>query len=120
MKLLKAAQGLQRSLDVIANNGAVKRSIYSLDDVTIKVVPSSRMKTAYNFTDGAVVDPTAKQINMILVHPLSVISPQKYEFVSLDQPSATTGGKYLYYERKYFDVFVIEEKVPGIRINTTE
>ena len=119
-KLLKAAQGLQRSLDVIANNGAVKRSIYSLDDVTIKVVPSSRMKTAYNFTDGAVVDPTAKQINMILVHPLSVISPQKYEFVSLDQPTAATGGKYLYFERKYWDVFAIEKKVPGIKINTEE
>ncbi|MBB6446466.1 capsid protein [Bacillus benzoevorans] len=117
--LLKRAQGIQRQLDVAGSNaGNVKRSIYSLDDVTIKVVPSSRMKTAYNFTDGAVPDVAAKQINMILIHPLTVITPQKYEFVSLDQPSAATGGKYLYYERKYFDLFVIAKKVPGICINT--
>jgi len=118
-KLLKTAQGLQRQLDVASGNaGNVKRSIYSLDDVTIKVVPSSRMKTVYNFTDGAVADVTAKQINMILIHPLTVITPQKYEFVSLDNPSAATGGKYLYFERKYWDLFVIAKKVDGIKINT--
>lgn len=116
-KLLKQAQDIQRKLDVIGNSGAVNRSIYSLDDVMIKVVPSSRMKTVYDFTDGAVVDPSAKQINMILIHPITVITPQKYEFVSLDQPSAATGGKYLYYERKYWDLFVIESKVDGIQMN---
>ena len=116
-KLLKQAQDIQRKLDITGNSGAVSRSIYSLDDVTIKVVPSSRMKTVYDFTDGAVVDPSAKQINMILIHPLTVITPQKYEFVSLDQPSAATGGKYLYYERKYWDLFVIERKIDGIQMN---
>lgn len=116
-KLLKTAQGIQRSIDVAGNNGNVKRSIYSLDDVTITMVPSSRMKTAYDFTDGAVADAAAKQINMILVHPLSVITPHKYDFVSLDQPSATTGGKFLYYERGYWDLFAIEKKVPGILMN---
>lgn len=115
--LLKQAEKIQRSMDVNANKGAVYRSVHSLEDVTIKMVPSSRMKTAYNFTDGAVADLAAKQINMILVHPLSVITPQKYEFVSLDQPSAATGGKFLYYERKYFDIFAIENKVPGIGFN---
>lgn len=116
-KLLKTADKIQRSLDVAGGSGRVNRNIYSLDDVEIKVVPSSRMKTAYNFTDGAVVDPSARQINMILVHPLSVLTPQKYEFVSLDAPSASTGGKYLYFERKYWDVFAIEKKVPGIMFN---
>ncbi|UNP84821.1 capsid protein [Bacillus mycoides] len=116
-KLLKQAKDIQRSLDVGANNGSLKRSIYSLDDVTIKTVPSSRMKTAYNFTNGAVPDAAAKQINMILVHPAAVITPQQYEFVSLDEPSATTGGKFLYYERKYWDVFAIQKKVDGIKFN---
>ncbi|GGE47686.1 phage capsid protein [Pullulanibacillus camelliae] len=116
-KLLKQADKIQRSIEVTGNSGRVNRNIYSLDDVTIKMVPSSRMKTAYNFTNGAVPDDSAQQINMILVHPLSVITPQKYEFVSLDQPSAATGGKYLYYERKYWDLFAIEKKVPGIMFN---
>ncbi|WP_438310811.1 capsid protein [Sporosarcina sp. FA9] len=116
-KVLKTAQGLQRQLDAAGESGNVKRSIYSLDDVTIRMVPSPRMKTAYDFTDGAVVDLAAKQINMILVHPLSVLTPQQYEFVSLDKPSAATGGKYLYFERKYWDIFAIEKKVPGILFN---
>ncbi len=116
-KLLKEAEGLQRQSDVGSNNGTVKRSIYSLDDVTIVTVPSSRMKTAYNFTSGAVPDGAAKTMDMILVHPLAVLAPQQYEFVDLDEPSATTGGKYLYYERKYWDVFLLQKKVDGLQIN---
>ncbi|MGR9635365.1 capsid protein [Bacillus cereus] len=119
-KLLKQAKEIQRSLDIGTNKGNVNRSIYSLEDVQIKVVPSSRMKTAYNFTSGAVPDAAAKQINMILVHPAAVITPQKYEFVDLDEPTAATGGKYLYYERKYWDVFAIQKKVDGIKFNITE
>ncbi|HEK9103323.1 TPA: capsid protein [Bacillus pseudomycoides] len=116
-KLLKEAEGLQRQIDTGANNGTVKRSVYSLDDVTIVTVPSSRMKTAYNFTSGAVPDGSAKTMDMILIHPAAVLSPQQYEFVSLDEPSATTGGKYLYYERKYWDVFLLQKKVDGVKIN---
>jgi len=118
--LLKRAQGLQRQLNVQGSPQAVNRSIYSLDDVEIVVVPSSRMKTAYDFTDGAVPDPTAQQINMILIHPTALVSPQKYEFVSMDEPSAKTGGKHLYYERKYWDVFLFENKVPGVKIHVSE
>lgn len=118
-KLLKQAQDLQRMLSVTQNNGSVNRNVYSLDDVTIVTVPSSRMKTAYNFTDGAVPDATAAQINMILVHPLSIVAPQKYEFVSLDEPKAATGGKYLYYERKYWDVFILEKKADGVKFHIT-
>lgn len=118
-KLLKQAKEIQRKMDVGSNTGDVKRSIYDLDAVMIKIVPSSRMKTAYNFTNGAVPDAAAKQINMILVHPAAVISPQKYEFVSLDEPKASTGGKYLYYERKYWDVFALQKKIDGIKFNIT-
>ncbi|PEE04601.1 capsid protein [Bacillus pseudomycoides] len=119
-KLLKEAEGIQRNLDIKGRSESdVNRGIYSLEDVTIVTVPSSRMKTAYNFTNGAVPDGTAKDINMILVHPLAVVSPQQYEFVSLDQPSATTGGKYLYYERKYWDVFILGAKVDGVKFHTT-
>lgn len=119
-KLLKQAQELQR-MNILSNSqSAINRNIYSLDDVTIKRVPSVRMKTAYNFTDGAVVDETAQQINMILVHPAAVLTPQKYEFVSLDAPTAKTGGKYLYYERKYWDLFLLEKKADGVQIHVTE
>lgn len=114
--LLKNAQEIQRILDVRGTGTGINRTVHSLDDVEIVSVPSSRMKTLYDFTDGAVPDLTAKQIHMILIHPTVLYSPQKYEFVSLDEPTAKTGGKYLYYERKYWDVFLIEQKLQGIKI----
>ncbi|WP_017728502.1 hypothetical protein [Halalkalibacterium ligniniphilum] len=116
-KVLKNAEKIQRTLEVKGEASAINRNVRSLDEVTLETVPSSRMKTLYNFTDGAVPDPAARQINMILIHPIAVITPQKYEFVSLDEPSATTGGKHLYYERKYWDAFLIEQKVKGVKFN---
>jgi hypothetical protein len=115
--MLKNAQNIQRTLEVSGGANGINRTVRSLDEVTIVVVPSSRMKSLYNFTDGAVVDVAAKTINMILIHPSVLFAPQKYEFVSLDEPTATTGGKYLYYERKYWDIFVISQKKDGIKIN---
>lgn len=114
--LLKNADAVGRSLNVSAGN-KIDRSVYGLDDVELVRVPSARMKTFYDFTRGATEGAGAVQINMILIHPDAIISPQKYEFVSLDAPSARTGGKYLYYERKYWDVFAIERKVPGMAFN---
>lgn len=117
--LLKNAEQVQRSL-IVTKDNAVNRGVYSLDDVTLTRVPSSRMKTVYDFTRGATEGSGAVQINMVLIHPNAIISPQKYEFVDLDSPSAGTGGKYLYYERKYWDVFAIERKVPGMAFNVKE
>lgn len=117
--LLKNAEQVQRNIIVSAGN-AVNRNVYSLDDITLVRVPSARMQTVYDFTRGAVKGSGAEQINMILIHPNAIISPQKYEFVSLDSPSAGTGGKFLYYERKYWDVFAIERKVPGMAFSTGE
>jgi len=116
-KTLKEAEDLVRFMTVQNNNGQVNRAVRSLDEVTIVKVPSSRMKSAYVFDNGAEPDDSAVQINMILIHPLAIISPMKYEFVSLEQPSAHSKGKWLYYERSYWDVFAIENKIPGIAIN---
>lgn len=117
--VLKNADKVQKSIINSAQTGSANRNVRSIDEVTIVTVPSSRMKTAYNFTDGAVADPTARQINMILIHPVAVYTPQKYEFVSIDEPSAKTGGKNLYYERKYWDLFIVEQKAAGIQMAVT-
>jgi hypothetical protein len=117
--MIKNAEQLQRSMEIRGEAGNANRSIRSLDDVKIEIVPSSRMKSAYDFTNGAVAAVGAEQINMMLVHPGAFYAPQKYEFVSLDEPTAKTGGKYLYYERKYWDVFAIPQKIAAIKINET-
>lgn len=116
-KMIKNAEDLNRYIRVDQNTNNVSRNVRSLDEVEIVPVPSSRMKTAYDFSEGAKEDDDARQINMILVHPRAMVSPLNYEFVSLDEPSATTGGKYLYYERSYWDVFIFERKKDGVMMN---
>lgn len=117
-KLLKEAEGLTRTVNVGAA-GSVNRNVHSLDDVTIKTVPSARFKTKYNFTDGCVADAQAKQINAILVHPSCVISRDKYAYMKVFTPGtdSRTADKYVYQNRYYTDTFLIENKAPGIAIN---
>ena len=75
------------------------------------------MKTAYTFTKGWAVGADAKQINMFLVHPSAVITPVSYEFAQLDQPSAVTEGKYIYFEESYEDVFILNKKQDALQFN---
>ena len=81
------------------------------------VVPSELMKTLYEFTTGWSVASAAKQINMLLIHPLAVITPVSYTFAQLDQPSALSEGKYVYYEESFEDVFILNKKADAIQIN---
>lgn len=115
--LLKSATPISRFIGVRDNvPGRIARTVRSLDEVEIVVVPSVRMKTVYDFTTGAVPDPSAKQIHWILIHPTAIFAPQKYDFVSVQDPTALSKGKYLYYERLYWDVFVLEKRAPGISL----
>lgn len=118
-KLLKNAEGLTRNIDVNSNNRKIDRRVYSLDDVTIVKVPSSRFKTKYNFTNGCVAAVDAKQINMILIHPSCVVSRDKYAYMNLFTPGtdSRTADKYIYQNRYYTDTFLIENKACGIAMN---
>lgn len=118
-KLLKNAQGIDRTLNVNSNNGSIDRRVYSLDDVVIKKVPSSRMKTKYNFTNGCVPAGDAKQINMILIHPSCQVTRNKYAYMKLFTPGtdSRTADKYVYQNRNYGDTFLIKNKACGIAIN---
>lgn len=117
-KLLKQAEDVQRFISVQSNNGTVDRSVRKLDDVTLVQVPSSRMKTIYDFTNGAVPGVGAKQINMILIHPSCVLAPIKHTAIYLWEPGSHTGGDgFLYQNRRYTDLFLIERKAAAIQIN---
>lgn len=118
-KILKNAQGISRSISVQSNNGVIDREVSRLDEVKIVVVPSLLMKTKYTFSTGFEVAAGAGQINMFLVHPTAVITPEKYEFAGTESPSAHTKGDYLYYEKSYEDVFIINKRASGIEFNVT-
>lgn len=114
--LLKSAQGIYRTLNVGTQN-RLSRAITALEEVEISEVPSELMKTLYNFTQGWKPATSAKQVNMMLINPISVITPTSYEFAKLDPPSALSEGKYVYYEESHEDVFVLKNKNKGIRMS---
>ena len=103
--MLKRAEALNRQIN-LSDPGKIKRSVYSLDDVTIKVVPSDLMQTAYDFTVGSKLLDDAKQIQMFLIFNGVQIAPQKYSFAGFDAPTASNSGNFLYYEQSYDDVFL--------------
>lgn len=117
-KIIKNADGIDRMISVSTPSN-INRKVHSLDDVTIKMVPAARMKTKYDFTDGCVAADDAKQINFILVHPTAVVCRDKYSYIKLFTPGtdSRTADGYLYQNRCYGDLFLLERKVPGVAMN---
>ena len=114
-KLLKQATGLTRFIEVTNGIQAVDRNVARLDGVTIVEVPADMMKTAYTFTEGwAVNQSTAQQINFMLVDPMAVAAPIKYETAMMSAPTAQSKGKYLYYERYYYGAFILDQRQAGV------
>lgn len=113
---LKQAAGVTRFLNV-EGPGGVNRNVTRLDGVTIHQVPSDLMKSSYVFSEGWVAATGAKQINLLLVDPLAVAAPVKYETAMMSAPTANSKGKYLYYERYYYGAFAIPNRAAGIIAN---
>lgn len=120
-KIIKNAEGMDRYISITSGSNSINRKVHSLDDVTIKKVPSSRLKTLYNFTDGCVADVLAKQINFILIHTSCVVCRDKYSYIKLFTPGtdSRTADGYLYQNRSYGDLFLLEKKVDGVSMNVT-
>ena len=117
-KLLKQATGMTRFIEVTNGIRDVDRNIARLDGVTIVEVPEDMMKTAYTFTEGWAVDTsTAQQINFMLVDPMAIGAPIKYETSMMGAPTAQSKGKYLYYERYYYGVFILNQRQAGVYAN---
>lgn len=117
--MLKNADKLQRTIDVTGGARAVNRNVRSLDEVEITKVPSDRMKTAYNFSNGCIPADGALQINMMLYHTDAILAPVKVSDIYLwnkgETPDSAYG--YLYQNRLYTDLFAIQRKIGGIAIN---
>ena len=113
--LIKNAKQITRTINVESAGSTINRKVSRIDEVEIVPVPSTLMKTVYDFTTGWKAGGSAKQIHMLLVHPIAVITPVSYQFSQLDEPSATTEGKYYYYEESFEDVFILNKKADAIQ-----
>ena len=113
-KLLKQSTGLTRFIEVTNGIQPVDRNIARLDGVTVVEVPADMMKTAYTFTQGWAIADGAAQINFLLVDPMAVGAPIKYETAMMSAPTAQSKGKYLYYERYYYGAFILNQRQAGV------
>ncbi len=113
--LIRNAKEIMRTIDLKDGGTALNRAVTSIDQVEIVPVPSELMKTLYDFTSGWKVGIGAKQIQMLLIHPLAVITPVSYQFAQLDPPSAGSEGKYIYFEESFEDVFILNKKADAIQ-----
>jgi hypothetical protein len=114
-KLLKQATGMTRFIEVTNGIRDVDRNIARLDGVEIMEVPADMMKTAYTFTSGWAVDSDhAQQINFVLYDPDAIAAPIVYDVAMMSPGSAQTKGKDIYYERYYYDVFMLAQRGAGV------
>lgn len=118
--LIKQAKDIVRNVSVDNNSTILNRNISRIDEVEIISVPEDLMKTVYDFTNGWAVGATAKQINMLLIHPIAVLTPVSYSFASMETPSAHSKGKYLYYEESFEDVFILNQRKNAIKFNVAQ
>lgn len=119
-RLIKQAKEISRYMNVNANSGNIDRRVKMLDSIEIKVVPSARMMTAYDFTEGFTPAVGAKQINFILYHNSAIIAPKKiadiYLWTKGSSPESAFG--HLYQNRSYQDCFLIVQKKAGVAFHT--
>lgn len=116
-KLLKESAGLTRFVNADTGIRNIDRNVGKLDGVLIEEVPSDIMQTAFDFADGWVRADGAQPVNMLLIDPLAVVAPIVYDTSMMSAPTAQSKGKYLYYERYYYDVFGLNRRLPGIFAN---
>ena len=115
--LLKQASNIGLSRNVQNGENTINRVVDRLDEIKLISVPSFLMKTAYTFTTGFEPSDSAKQINLFLVHPSAILTPSKYAFVGMEAPAAGTKGDYIYYEKEYADVFILNNRTGAIAFN---
>lgn len=113
-KLLKEAAGMTRFIDVTGGIRNVDRNIGKLDGVFIEEIPSDMMQSSYDFTSGWAAAAGASQIGMLLYDSMSIAAPIIYDTAMISAPTAQSKGKYLYYERYYYDVFCLKNRNAGV------
>lgn len=116
-KLLKEAAGITRFVEADTGIRNIDRNVGKLDGVAIMEVPADMMMSAYDFTEGWTAASGAQQINLLMFDPMAIAAPVVYDVSMMSAPNAQSKGKWLYYERYYYDVFALNQRLPGIFAN---
>lgn len=116
-KLLKEAAGITRFVEADTGIRNIDRNVGKLDGVVIQEVPSDILMTRYDFTEGWTAAEDAQQINLLMFDPMAIVAPVVYDVSMMSAPTAQSKGKWLYYERYYYDVFALNQRLPGIFAN---
>lgn len=110
--------------DVVRTSGnkVLGRTVSRIDEVEIVSVPTTLMKSAFNFKedDGFEVAADAKNVKMMLVHLSAIIPAVVYDFAQLESPSALSQGKYVYFEESFEDMFIYNKKHDAIQFLVEE
>ena len=116
-KLFKQAAGLSRSVD-LRSAGDVNRNIYMLDGVQLIETAPTRMRTEYDFSDGFAPTAESEQMDMVLVHPKSVLAVNKHSYIKLwPEGTHAMGDGWLYQNRQYGDLFLIGSRRDGVMVH---
>lgn len=118
MDLLERSKDFTRSISTTSPQGIDTR-VTSLDGVQIiEVWDDARFKTQFEFTDGFVKASGGKDINFLIVAKPAVIAKAKFNSIYLFAPGQhTEGDGYLYQNRMYHDLFVLEKKKDGVYVS---
>lgn len=116
-KLLKEAAGITRFVEADTGIRNIDRNVGKLDGVVIQEVPADMMMSNYDFTEGWTAAAGAQQINLLMFDPMAIAAPVVYNVSMMSAPNAQSKGKWLYYERYYYDVFALNQRLPGIFAN---
>lgn len=112
--LIDTAKEAARNLS--ATDTAIARSLDRIGEVEVIGVPTTAMKSAYEFTDdGFEVAEDAKDVKMMLIHTSAIIPVIAYDFAQLGAPSSLSQGKWTYFEESFEDVFIYNKKHNAIQ-----
>lgn len=118
MDFLERSKDFTRSIVTTSPQGIDTR-VTSLDGVQlIEVWDDERFKTQFEFTDGFAKASGGKDINFLIVAKPAVIAKAKFNSIYLFAPGQhTEGDGYLYQNRMYHDLFVLENKKDGVYVS---
>ena len=117
---LKSAATIAKRWDAQSGADGINRVVEYLDGVKVNAVPAELMQSAYNFTKGWASVSGKDQINMFMVHPLAILTPISYTFAQLEEPSALSEGKWVYYEESFEDAFILNNMADALQFNITK